>query len=94
MRPLLTLLAIVFALLACLPPAAAGDAPILQTWKKRFTKDAYLSEREEVLQALVAAASPAARDAILVCLGRSREYLDDAQKESDKCAAAMKPLQA
>lgn len=86
----LALLAGLLLLLAA--PARAAD-DVLQTYRKRYTKDAFLSEREQVLQELVQAGSPEAREAIVWCLARSREFLDAAQKESDKRAAKVKPFQ-
>lgn len=95
-RPLALLFVFVAALAAWIAPGArtarAADDPVLQTYKKRFTRDVPGSDREGVLKALAALGSPEAREALVWCVGKSREYVDDAANDAEKAEAKLRPL--
>jgi hypothetical protein len=94
---LLAAVAPVLAVVAVFLSAAAAFAapdPVLQNYRKRFSRDAYLSDKEAVVQELVAAGGIPARDALLWCAQRTKEYLESEQKDSDKAHAALAPIQA
>lgn len=90
---LLALLALVAASAASAVPSRAAEENFLQTYRKRFTREAYLSDKEEVLRGLVATKDLAAREALLWCAQRTREHLEAEQKESDKIQTKVVPLQ-
>lgn len=79
--------------LATVGAAHAADDSVLATYRKRFAKEGFLSDREDVLRGLADLGSPDAREAIVWCIARTREFLDSAQKESDRQSAKLKPLQ-
>jgi uncharacterized protein YegL len=91
-RVLVALAAAVVAVVTATAPAAAAD-DVLQSYKKRFTREAYGSDREDILRDLSEVGSPEAREAILWCLGKSREFIELAQKESDKANEKLRPFQ-
>lgn len=95
MRHALALLVVLCGLVAALAPApvVAGDAPVLQTYRKRFTKDAFLSDREDVLHALAETGSRAALDALVWCVAREREFMEASEKEADKLSVKLRPLE-
>ncbi|MCE9634231.1 MAG: VWA domain-containing protein [Planctomycetes bacterium] len=100
-RSLANLSALLFTLVATLAalwgppmrPASAADDPVLQTYKKRFTREAFGSDREDVLKALAGAGSAEAREALVWCVARSREFVELAVKDAEKADAKVRPLQ-
>lgn len=70
--------------------AAAGDPDVLSSYRKRFTKDAYTSVKEEVVSDLAAAGGRGARDALGWCVAQARTFLDAAQRNADKAYGKFK----
>lgn len=70
--------------------AAAGEPEILSTYRKRFTRDAYTSVKEEVVGELAAAGGPAARDGLGWCVAQARTFLDAAQRDAEKSYTKFK----
>ncbi|MCG3134729.1 MAG: hypothetical protein HMLKMBBP_02089 [Planctomycetes bacterium] len=98
LRVLLLLLATALAAPAPRPasagePAAEDVAQILETYRKRFRRDAYLSEKEEILAALVARGGTAARDALAWCAAESVVVLEEREKAHAKVADRLRTAQ-
>jgi uncharacterized protein YegL len=92
MRRLL-LPALLFLVVLLLTPALAGD-DVLKTYKSRFKKDAFLSEREAVLDELAEVGKVKALAALLFCMDVSRKEMGVLLKEADKLRDKLVPVTA
>jgi hypothetical protein len=89
--PLVTRVLLLLALLLVgAAPALAGD--VLREYKSRFGKDAFLSEKEEVLEELVATANPKAADALRWCYRTSADLVADKEKQVEKLEKKLAPV--
>ncbi len=83
--------AVVLGLLVLAGIALAGG-DVLKTYKKRFSKGSYLSEREEVIEELAVSGERKALGALLWCMDVTRDRIDDAQDVADKLDKKLGPV--
>ncbi len=87
---------ILAALLLCLAfaPGIAGDAEdALAGYQTKYTKKAYISDREKIIKGLEASAKPEAVKALVYCDGISRDALEDAKKDNEKLGLKLSAAQ-
>ena len=98
MRPsptyLLALALLAFLFGSAAPAAPAGEDAALQTYRKRFVRETYPSDREDLLAALTDLGTEPARNALAWCVQKSRDNIDAAVRDADKSAKKLAPLQA
>ncbi len=83
------------ALLCLAMGAWANDVPnVLDRYAKVYTKDAMISEKEDVLAALVKTEKADALNPILFCAGVSKARVEDLSKQAEKEAAKLEPAKA
>jgi uncharacterized protein YegL len=92
-RRIAPVLAALLFLVSAVAGAAAGEPDALSTYRKRFTKDAYTSVKEEVLKDLAAAGGRPARDAIGWCVQQARLFLDQVQRDAERVYVRFKSAQ-
>lgn len=74
-------------------PSAEDVSRILETYRKRFRKDAYLSEKESVVRALVARGGGAAREALVWCAKEAADHLEERRKAQGKVLERLRTAQ-
>lgn len=74
------------------PPAVAGEMPA--NWRKRFAREAYLSDKEDLVRDLAAAGGFPAREALVWCAQQTAAHLELELKDAERAAAKVAPLQA
>jgi len=92
MQPRFRALAALLGLVVLAGIALAG-AGVLKTYKKRFSKNSYLSEREEVIEELAGSGEIKALGALLWCMDVTRDRIAERQKAADKLEKKLAPVQ-
>jgi hypothetical protein len=81
-------------LLAAAAAAAAFAGDVLSEWQKRYTKDAYASEKLKVAEELVATGKPEALKALQQCTALSKAAVEDFKKDAEKARTKLAPVAA
>ncbi len=89
MRRMIPALLLLVTLL--IAPAFGGD-DILKTYKSRFKPDAFLSEREAVIDELAKVGEPKALVALIYCMDLSRKQMKSFVKQAGKVRAKLAPV--
>lgn len=89
-----TLRIAVAALVAAAVAAVAFAGDVLTDWQKRYTKEAYASQKLEVAKALAETGKPDALKALQQCLVISKAAIEDFRKDADKARAKFAPVEA
>lgn len=82
------------ALLAVVAAAAAFAGDVLSDWQKRYTKDAYASQKLEVANELVDTGKVDALKVLQQCTAISKAALEDFRKDAEKARAKLAPVEA
>jgi Mg-chelatase subunit ChlD len=85
---------LVASLAAAAIAAAALAGDVLTDWQKRYTKDAYASQKLEVANALADTGKPDALKALQQCTVISKAAIEDFRKDSEKLRVKLAPVEA
>lgn len=90
MRSLLRSLALLLLVLFVVPTLAGDD--VLDTYRDRFERESFLSDKEDVLDELAASGTPNALKALLWCIDHAEEIVEKRQKKYDRTYREYVPV--